>query len=141
MACNREDPTLPRHSAHRWWRSCQPYVPAALYSLQTICISASGTHYYYSLTKLQGLVRPEGIGELIKFNYVIGYRTRDLLVCSLVPGSLKWAQCDVEWCATFHGYRLSRFVLFLLRGGQFGYVCCGGHCVCGLLVFIYWRKP
>jgi hypothetical protein len=30
------------------------------------------------------LVRPEGLGKLINFNYLIGSRTRDLPACSIV---------------------------------------------------------
>jgi hypothetical protein len=33
--------------------------------------------------KPQGLVRPEGLGKFK--NHLIGYRTRDLPVCSIVP--------------------------------------------------------
>jgi hypothetical protein len=29
--CDFEDPTVSRHSAHRWRRGCHPYTPAALY--------------------------------------------------------------------------------------------------------------
>jgi hypothetical protein len=30
------DLTLSRQSDHRWWQGCQPYAPAALYSLETL---------------------------------------------------------------------------------------------------------
>jgi hypothetical protein len=43
----------------------------------------SGTHFSYRLSKPQGLVRPEGLGNLQ--HHLIGYRTRDLPVCSIVP--------------------------------------------------------
>jgi hypothetical protein len=33
---------------------------------------ASGTHFCYRLSKPQGLVRPEGLGELIKIIHLIG---------------------------------------------------------------------
>jgi hypothetical protein len=36
-----------------------------------------------SLSKLQGLVRPEGLGNFK--NHLVGYRTRDLPVYSIVP--------------------------------------------------------
>jgi hypothetical protein len=35
-----------------------------------------------SLSKPQGLVRPEGLGKLIKIVHLIGSRTRDLPVCN-----------------------------------------------------------
>jgi hypothetical protein len=41
-------------------------------------ISASGTHFCYRLSKPEDLVRPEGLGELIKFNHFVESRTRDL---------------------------------------------------------------
>jgi hypothetical protein len=37
------------------------------------------------LSKLQGLVLPERLRKLIKFNYLIRYRTRDIQACSMVP--------------------------------------------------------
>jgi hypothetical protein len=39
---------------------------------------ASGTNFYYRLSKPQGLERPEGLGKLKKFLHLIGSRTRDL---------------------------------------------------------------
>jgi hypothetical protein len=33
-------------------------------------------------------MRPEGLGKLIKFNYLIGSRTRGLPACSIVPETL-----------------------------------------------------
>jgi hypothetical protein len=52
--------------------------------------SMSGAHFCYSLSKPQGLVRPEGLGKLIKFNYLMGSRTRDLPGCSTVPQPLRY---------------------------------------------------
>jgi hypothetical protein len=46
--------------------------------------SVSGTHFCWRLSKPQGLVRPEELGKFEK-NYLIGYRTRDLSVCGIVP--------------------------------------------------------
>jgi hypothetical protein len=31
-----KDPTLYRQSAHKWWQGCQPYIPAALNSSETL---------------------------------------------------------------------------------------------------------
>jgi hypothetical protein len=47
--------------------------------------SASGTHFCYRLSEPQGLVRPEGFGKLNKLIHLIGFRTRVLPVCSIVP--------------------------------------------------------
>jgi hypothetical protein len=46
----------------------------------------SGTHFCWRLNKPQGLVRPEGLGTFKKKNHLIGYRTRDLPVCSVEGG-------------------------------------------------------
>jgi hypothetical protein len=35
-----DDPTLSRHSAHRWRQGCYPYAPAALYSSETLFFCA-----------------------------------------------------------------------------------------------------
>jgi hypothetical protein len=43
----------------------------------------SGTHVCWRLSKLQGLVRPEGLGKFK--NHFIGNRTRDLPVRSTEP--------------------------------------------------------
>jgi hypothetical protein len=45
---------------------------------------ASGTHFCKSLSKPQGLVRPEGLGKLINIIHLIGSRTRDLPVCNII---------------------------------------------------------
>jgi hypothetical protein len=42
--------------------------------------SASGTHFCYSLSNSQGLLRPEVLGTLEKIINLIGFRTRDLIV-------------------------------------------------------------
>jgi hypothetical protein len=61
---------------------CQPYTPAALYSPQNYD-SASGTHFYYRLSKPQGLVRLERLGVMERIIHFIGSRTRDLLACNV----------------------------------------------------------
>jgi hypothetical protein len=43
----------------------------------------SDTHFCYRLSEPQGLVLPEGLGTFK--NHLIGYRTRYLPVCSIVP--------------------------------------------------------
>jgi hypothetical protein len=45
---------------------------------RNIIFSASGTHFCYSLSEPQGLVRPEGLGKLKKFIHLFGTRTRNL---------------------------------------------------------------
>jgi hypothetical protein len=47
--------------------------------------SVSGTHFCWMFSEPQGLVRPEGLGKLKKFIYLIGSLTRDLPACSIVP--------------------------------------------------------
>jgi hypothetical protein len=37
------------------------------------------------LISAQGLVRPEGLGNLIKIIHLVRSRTRDLLVCNVAP--------------------------------------------------------
>jgi hypothetical protein len=54
-------------------------------TLQRHYFSASGTHFCQRLSKLQGVVRPEGLGELEKLIHLIGSRTSDLPACSIVP--------------------------------------------------------
>jgi hypothetical protein len=39
---------------------------------RNMIISVSGTHFYQKLSKLQDLVRPEGLGKLIKTVHLIG---------------------------------------------------------------------
>jgi hypothetical protein len=47
--------------------------------------SASGTHFCQRLSKPHSLVRPQGLGKLKTFIHLIGSRTRDVPVCSIVP--------------------------------------------------------
>jgi hypothetical protein len=42
-----------------------------------------GTYFCWRLSKLQGLVRLEGLGKLKKFNDLIGSRARDFPACSI----------------------------------------------------------
>jgi hypothetical protein len=43
---------------------------------------ASDTHFCLRLSKPRGLVRPEGLGKLIKIIHLMRSRTRDLPVCN-----------------------------------------------------------
>jgi hypothetical protein len=53
--------------------------------------SVSGTYFCYRLSIPQSLVHPEGLSKLKKkITYVIGFRTRDLPVCSIVPHQLRY---------------------------------------------------
>jgi hypothetical protein len=47
--------------------------------------SAFGTHFCYRLSKPKGLVRPEVLGKLKKVIHLVGSRTRDHPVYSIVP--------------------------------------------------------
>jgi hypothetical protein len=42
------------------------------------------------MSKPQGLVRPEGLGKLIKIINLIGSRTHDLPACSIMPHPLSY---------------------------------------------------
>jgi hypothetical protein len=42
----------------------------------------------HPLSKPQGVVRPEGLGKFK--NHLIGYRTRDFPVCSILPYPLRY---------------------------------------------------
>jgi hypothetical protein len=50
--------------------------------------SAYVTRFCCGLTEPQGLVRPEGLGNLKKLIHLIGSRIRDLLARSIVPQPL-----------------------------------------------------
>jgi hypothetical protein len=52
--------------------------------------SAPGTHLRHRLSKPQGLVRPEGLGNLKKFSDLVGSRTRNLPACSIVSQPLRY---------------------------------------------------
>jgi hypothetical protein len=62
-----------------------------LSALRTGRCFTSQKHYFYvsgthlRLSKPQDLVRPEGLGNLIKIIHLIGSRTRDLTVGSMAP--------------------------------------------------------
>jgi hypothetical protein len=86
---------LSRQSAHRWRKDYHPYAPAALCSKEHY-FSASGTLFCYSLSKPQGLVRPEGLGKSKEFIHLVGSRTRDLPACSLVPYPLRYRVPTME---------------------------------------------
>jgi hypothetical protein len=56
--------------------------------------SVSGTHLCSSMSKPQGLVRPEGLRKLIKIIHLIGSQTRNLPAYSKVPLTLT---CNVQY--------------------------------------------
>jgi hypothetical protein len=76
-----EAPTFSRQSAHRWRWGCQPYVPAALYSLGRFLVRIS----FRSWVDTRAIMRLERLGQLKKIDDIIGNRTRDLPACSTVP--------------------------------------------------------
>jgi hypothetical protein len=67
-------------------------------TLQTHYFTASGTHLYYRLNKLQGLVRLEGLGKLKQLFYLIGLRTHDVSVCSIVPQPTRYSDSQEILC-------------------------------------------
>jgi hypothetical protein len=60
-----------------------PMHPPHFTPLKHYYFHVSGTHFYWKLSKPQELVWPVGLGKFK--NHLIGYRTRDLPVCSIVP--------------------------------------------------------
>jgi hypothetical protein len=66
----------------------------------------SGTHFCYRLSKPQVLVRPEGLGN--SKNHLIGYRTRDLPVCSIVPLPLRYRMSPLVGIKLIVIYKIKR---------------------------------
>jgi hypothetical protein len=60
------------------------------------------SHFWYRLSKPQGLVWQEGLGKLIKFNYLIGSWTPDLATDSAGLCSELLAFCAVMMCRLGH---------------------------------------
>jgi hypothetical protein len=57
-------------------------------------ISTSGTHFCWRLSKPQSLMRPEGLGKLIKNFHLIESRARDFPAYSIMPQPLRYSvQC------------------------------------------------
>jgi hypothetical protein len=56
------------------------------FTLQKHYFSAAGTHFYWSLSEPQGLVRPEGLSKLkeMKVIHLISSQTRDFPACSII---------------------------------------------------------
>jgi hypothetical protein len=67
-------------------RTGRRFIPKKCY------FSYSGINFCWRLSKPQSLVRPEGLGKLIKFIHLIEYRTHDLPASSLVA---KLLRCQV----------------------------------------------
>jgi hypothetical protein len=73
-------PTFSRQSANRWRWGCQPYAPAALYPQQDSWYS-----FLLEAGRPQGHIAVGRIRSTEKSNDLIGNRTGDLPVCSIVP--------------------------------------------------------
>jgi hypothetical protein len=74
----------------------QSQASATLYSHDFFLISVTGTHFCYRFSKPQVLARPKGLGRLVKFNYLIGSRTRDLWAYIIVPQPLRYRVLQME---------------------------------------------
>jgi hypothetical protein len=71
--------------AHRWYRGHQLHVSAVLYYPETFC---------FCFCIPQGLAQLEGLGKLIKLNYLIGSQTSDLPASSMIHH--KWWICSTQ---------------------------------------------
>jgi hypothetical protein len=81
---------MPRGGVNRLIAVSLSALPAGLrYSSETL-FYCFGTRFCWRLSKPQGLVRPEGLGTLIKTIRLIESRTLDLPACSLVPQPLRY---------------------------------------------------
>jgi hypothetical protein len=74
-----KDPKLYRQSAHKRRLGHQPYAPAALYPQKDLVLISVRRQ-----VNPRGAVQLEGLGKLKILNYLIGTRTCDLPVCSIV---------------------------------------------------------
>jgi hypothetical protein len=76
------------------------------------------------MSKPQGLLRPEGLGKLIKIIHLIGSRTGDLPVCNIAPYLVN--NCD--FISIVHPVVTLNFVVWVEHfGWAVGTVVCIGE--------------
>jgi hypothetical protein len=72
-------------------------LPSRYYSPVTILTCVSGANLCYGLSKHYGLARPQGLGKLVEFNYLIRSRTRDLPACNIVLQPLRYRALPLRY--------------------------------------------
>jgi hypothetical protein len=113
------------HCLENWlilWCVCQPQALASLYFPDTCFISVPGTHFCYRLVKPQGQVRLKVLGKLTTFNYLVGSRTGDLVVCSLMLQALGNRVPTVVFVIFLSLFELRIPICFFLHGSQSGFL-------------------
>jgi hypothetical protein len=80
-----------RQSAHRWRLRCQAYVPAALYSPETLLFFCLWYSFLLEAEYTPGLVRPEGLGRINRRDEAQSRRIDQML-------SQQWGSVQCSFC-------------------------------------------
>jgi hypothetical protein len=112
-----EVPTFSTQSAQRWRWGCQPYVPATFYS-------SPGRFLVLNFVTGWVIAQLEGLGKLKISNDIIGNRTHNLPVCSIVPQpatlphapleTWPWRKTLIHWDHQILIHHIGMALLFLL---------------------------